>query len=69
MKPRIKVITQAVRDMSAAHEFYARLFEREPTLVDDRFSGFDLDGVHFARSVPRIWVSVGHPTIRRENPA
>ena len=36
-----------VRDMHAAREFYARLFERDPVLIDDRFSGFDLGGVLF----------------------
>jgi hypothetical protein len=33
--------------MTAACTFYGRLFEREPALVDDRFSGFDLGGVLF----------------------
>lgn len=33
-----------VRDMGEARAFYGQLFERNPVLVDGRFSGFDLDG-------------------------
>lgn len=36
-----------VHDMRSALEFYAKLFERKPTLSEDRFSGFDLGGVLF----------------------
>lgn len=36
-----------VKDMVSARAFYARVFEREPTLVDERFSGFDLGGALF----------------------
>jgi hypothetical protein len=36
-----------VRDMEAAREFYGRIFDRDPVLNDERFSGFDLGGVLF----------------------
>jgi catechol 2,3-dioxygenase-like lactoylglutathione lyase family enzyme len=44
---KLDALYVVVQDMTAARTFYARLFEREPALVDDRFSGFDLGGVLF----------------------
>lgn len=44
---KLDALYVVVRDMDAARAFYTTLFDRPPTLIDDRFSGFDLGGVLF----------------------
>lgn len=67
-----------VTEMAAARAFYAEIFARQPTLVDDRFSGFDLDGFlfglfsasHFGEAVdtdPLVYGNNCVPTIRVSN--
>lgn len=41
---KLDAVYIVVTDMSEAKDFYARLFDRAPSIEDDRFSGFDLDG-------------------------
>lgn len=44
---KLDALYVVVQDMDTARDFYAALFDRVPTMVDDRFSGFDLGGTLF----------------------
>lgn len=44
---KLDAVYVVVRDMADALQFYSTLFEREPAVSDDRFSGFDLGGPLF----------------------
>ncbi len=52
---RLDALYVVVRDMVSARVFYGRLFDREPVLVNERFSGFDLGGVLFGLFAARFF--------------
>lgn len=52
---KLDAVYVVVRDMNSAREFYGRLFDRPPLLVDERFSGFDLEGALFGLFAARFF--------------
>lgn len=44
-----------VQDMESSRAFYAQLFDREPSLINERFSGFDLGGALFGLFASRFF--------------
>ena len=54
MKPQIKALYVAVKDMNRAVKFYEEIFEVKVTSKDERMSSFDFDNISFLLFNPAI---------------